>query len=192
MPTETKNWEMIEKLIRLANNNPNENEANLAARKACSLLENVRFKTKAPVGQGPGPRTSPTGRHTYSGRYDSMWDEVFRNSDAFWKEKEREEKVKKERAEEFNKRREAEEKARTEQEKKWEESAKKNFIDFEDLLGKKINWSKVSESPFYEEYSRKTRSDTPKIMKCVKCGKEQETRYMGNPGSFRCFGCWSK
>jgi hypothetical protein len=33
----------IQKLIRLANNNPNENEANLAARKVCSLLNDYKF-----------------------------------------------------------------------------------------------------------------------------------------------------
>jgi hypothetical protein len=38
------NFDLIEKLIRLANNNPNENEANLAARKVCRLLAEGNFK----------------------------------------------------------------------------------------------------------------------------------------------------
>ncbi len=37
------NLELIEKLIRLANNNPNENEANLAARKVCEMLAEYQF-----------------------------------------------------------------------------------------------------------------------------------------------------
>jgi len=37
------NIELIKKLIKLANNNPNEHEANLAARKACHLIEEGKF-----------------------------------------------------------------------------------------------------------------------------------------------------
>lgn len=37
------NLDLIKKLIRLANNNPNDNEANLAARKACRLIEEGKF-----------------------------------------------------------------------------------------------------------------------------------------------------
>jgi hypothetical protein len=36
--------DLIMKLVRLANNNPNDNEANLAARKVCKLLEENNFK----------------------------------------------------------------------------------------------------------------------------------------------------
>lgn len=32
------NWDQLEGLVKLANNNPNENEANAAARKVCSVL----------------------------------------------------------------------------------------------------------------------------------------------------------
>lgn len=38
------NIELLKKLTRLANNNPNENEANLAARKVCKMLEESDFK----------------------------------------------------------------------------------------------------------------------------------------------------
>lgn len=38
------NIELIKKLIALANNNPNENEANLSARKVCQLLKDYNFK----------------------------------------------------------------------------------------------------------------------------------------------------
>jgi hypothetical protein len=37
------NIELLKKLTRLANNNPNENEANLAARKVCKMLEDGKF-----------------------------------------------------------------------------------------------------------------------------------------------------
>lgn len=38
------NFDLITKLAKLANNNPNENEANLAARKVCRLLAEGEFK----------------------------------------------------------------------------------------------------------------------------------------------------
>ena len=37
------NYDLIIKLAKLANNNPNENEANLAARKVCKLLAEANF-----------------------------------------------------------------------------------------------------------------------------------------------------
>lgn len=44
------NYDLIEKLIRLANNNPNENEANLAARKVCKFLADHSFHNDPPHG----------------------------------------------------------------------------------------------------------------------------------------------
>jgi len=38
------NFDLITKLAKLANNNPNENEANAAARKVCKLLAEANFK----------------------------------------------------------------------------------------------------------------------------------------------------
>lgn len=43
------NFDLIEKLIRLANNNPNEHEANLAARKVCRFLNDHKFHETIPV-----------------------------------------------------------------------------------------------------------------------------------------------
>lgn len=37
------NIDLLIKLVKLANNNPNENEANLAARKVCKLIEESKF-----------------------------------------------------------------------------------------------------------------------------------------------------
>lgn len=44
--------EKIKSLIRLANNNPNDNEANLAARKACKVLAENNFAALAPRANG--------------------------------------------------------------------------------------------------------------------------------------------
>lgn len=38
------NLKLLTKLVKLANNNPNENEANLAARKVCKIIEESQFK----------------------------------------------------------------------------------------------------------------------------------------------------
>lgn len=38
------NIDLLTKLVKLANNNPNENEANLAARKVCKIIEEGEFK----------------------------------------------------------------------------------------------------------------------------------------------------
>ena len=43
------NFDQIYKLIKLANNNPNDNEANLAARKVCKLLADYKFESVKPV-----------------------------------------------------------------------------------------------------------------------------------------------
>lgn len=37
------NTELLIKLVKLANHNPNDNEANLAARKVCKMIEEARF-----------------------------------------------------------------------------------------------------------------------------------------------------
>lgn len=44
------NLDLIIKLVKLANNNPNENESNLAARKVCKLIAegNYKFSIDAP------------------------------------------------------------------------------------------------------------------------------------------------
>lgn len=58
MSNKAINFEIVLKLIRLANNNPNEHEANLAARRVCILLKDWK-----PIEEVP--KQSPTGR-TYS------------------------------------------------------------------------------------------------------------------------------
>lgn len=202
----------LEKLIRLANNNPNDNEANLAARKVCKMLENVRFNFKKPGvppnNSRPGAtRPSPTGRTGFN------WDDVFRSPESFWRERDKEREREQKRAEEFNKERAREERARqarekekTTQEKAWEGGArgggktdrnKRNMDDmindilngklhFEDFI---INFSRVQESPFAEEYKQtKVRN-----LKCTICKKIKATAFVGHESNFVCMECpWSK
>lgn len=67
------NLDQLIKLAKLANNNPNEHEANAAARKVCRLIEagNYQFvNTKEPASVGSEART---------------WSETRRADEPFWK-----------------------------------------------------------------------------------------------------------
>lgn len=69
------NLEKLIKLAKLANNNPNDNEANLAARKVCKMIadNNYQFNNiQAPFKQDP--RTGPI-----------TWDDVKRSTEPFWR-----------------------------------------------------------------------------------------------------------
>lgn len=206
----------LEKLIRLANNNPNDNEANLAARKVCKMLENVRFNFRKP-GQttsnsgNTGPWRPPTqSRPSPTGRQGFNWDDVFRSPESFWRERDAERAREQKRAEEFNKEREREERARqarekekTAQEKAWEGGARgggktnrnrRNMDDMiNDILNGKldfedfiINFSRVQESPFTEFYKQPLEK---KILKCKKCKQDKETGFVGHPSQFLCMEC---
>ncbi len=85
--------EMIIKLAKLANNNPNENEANLAARKACKLMGEADFKfptsnqggTWNDVKRSTEPQWSSQ-RPSSSG-FDPFWDmfnREYTRKDPFW------------------------------------------------------------------------------------------------------------
>jgi len=78
------NLDLLIKLVKLANNNPNENEANLAARKVCKIIEEgkYQFNNKQPE-QPKQPQyqaaSNPTGNPfedflRYYGRYGSPFD----------------------------------------------------------------------------------------------------------------------
>lgn len=68
------NYDLIIKLAKLANNNPNENEANLAARKVCKLLAEGNFqfnKGQARPANNPTPPKQPVYDATF---YDEVTD----------------------------------------------------------------------------------------------------------------------
>lgn len=64
------NLEIVKKLIKLANNNPNEHEANSAARKVCRELDGYDFNT---ISSPPKQETPKT------------WNDVRRSSKPQWK-----------------------------------------------------------------------------------------------------------
>lgn len=61
-----KNIELLIKYTRLANNNPNEAEANLAARRACKLLAELTEQFKQPINIGAPRINNPTDRNAYT------------------------------------------------------------------------------------------------------------------------------
>lgn len=84
-----KEKEKLEKLVRLANNNPNENEANLAARYACKMLEEHKFDLnitlsapESPIGgtwQDVCRSTESPPWSRYQGGWDFYAEEILKN-----------------------------------------------------------------------------------------------------------------
>lgn len=90
----SKQLEILKKLTALANNNPNENEANLAARKVCRLLQESNFiltvnstwndvkRTTEPEIKSTRSSSNPSRygdwvRQHYNTRYET-WEDIFR------------------------------------------------------------------------------------------------------------------
>lgn len=70
------NLDLLKKLVNLANHNPNENEANAAARRVCRLLEESKFVIEVAPSQSvkqnpfyPKSRTGATVKVTPPKRY---------------------------------------------------------------------------------------------------------------------------
>ena len=63
------NLELLIKLVKLANNNPNENEANLAARKVCRIIAEGNYKFNQPALRPnlyPNEKSKPSVRNPYT------------------------------------------------------------------------------------------------------------------------------
>lgn len=88
--------ELIVKLAKLANNNPNENEANMAARKVCKLLEALNFENgwntsrRAAPPPSPNPTPNPARPPEQSGRSAmDEFEEFIRRQQEYYAEKAR-------------------------------------------------------------------------------------------------------
>lgn len=71
------NLDLLKKLTRLANNNPNDNEANLAARKVCRMLEECSFTLNNGNSTQQAPPNFRTTTNPQSTSYD-WFSEMFR------------------------------------------------------------------------------------------------------------------
>lgn len=188
------------KLTRLANNNPNENEANLAARKVCKMLEECNWKlngssSTSQTKRGPTTwadvkrSTEPWWKSTYQ-NYD--WEKAYRDA------KERERKRKEEDAK-YSKEYEAEERKfykkckfcgrkdyKTAEERKHYDPTKNESIYV--CRDCAFNESKKYE---YKHQKHKENYEPPeRVLKCKVCGKEVKTRFVGHSSQFTCTNCW--
>jgi hypothetical protein len=68
------NLDLLKKLTRLANNNPNDNEANLAARRVCKILEEGNWSLPSIQSR---PNTVPP----------RTWNDAWRSTEPQWKSK---------------------------------------------------------------------------------------------------------
>lgn len=153
--------ELIIKLTRLANNNPNEHEANSAARRVCQLLAELNFTLDV---------ISPSKQSTVT------WNDVKRATEPFWKS--RPEPPTNQQEDWFNKYREERERMRNERNPWVYEPTQKQREYFDEFMkGFKVP---------YTEYRPKERSEQ-RVRKCVDCGKEELTRRITNV--FRCNEC---
>lgn len=66
------NFELLKKLTRLANNNPNDNEANLAARKVCKMLAESDFAYVQQLPPEPH-KTEPKSTSTWKRSSEPQW-----------------------------------------------------------------------------------------------------------------------
>lgn len=182
------NYDLLIKLARLANNNPNDNEANLAARKVCKLIAEGNYKfEKWPIGatyQNPftGPVTQrPQG--TWEGFRPSSAQQAYQQQEA------------RQQQEEANRQRGQ------------ERPAYYDFsFDFD--IEKILEMLKNRNPDFYKQYTEGT-WETPNYtkapynpfvgdrkpprpkrkLKCSKCGDENETAFAGPPSLYLCYAC---
>jgi hypothetical protein len=186
--------EKLKSIIRLANNNPNENEANLAARKACKILaeDNFKFLNPQPAttwndvkrSTEPGFRSPPTGKRAY----DPIWEDMLRRG--------REQRVEAEKA--ARAARDAErirqEQVRKEQAKREEENKKAyQSVHYEPINYKDFVYD-FDNDIFENFYETNFKPGNPhqrrdSIRTCSKCGLRTSTYNKENP--FICGICAS-
>jgi hypothetical protein len=195
------NLELIIKLVKLANNNPSDNEANLAARKVCRLIEDGKFqftevKTAAGKVRSASNPTPNQGAQT--------WNDVKRSEESQWRAHYYEqpryhpgfdevwELLRKMREEQARKaaERDAESRRRAGDEY-WKQQANRN----------PFSWDKTKvdfdfETPQYKKYWSGEAEGKPKKEKrdkrplpCKDCGKEYMTAFVGPPQMFTCHEC---
>lgn len=160
------NLDLLKKLTKLANNNPNDNEANSAARRVCKMLEEANWSlpSKTPnidaMKQGTWEGFKPTpAQQQHPWNYprqggpiftQEMYDELMRKT--------------------------------REQEKEY----RRGFYTGKD-------WNQPINEPLNNARSKRGFNPNEKsLKKCTKCGKEVMTGFLGRPERFICQDCvWS-
>lgn len=174
------NLDLIKKLTRLANNNPNDNEANLAARKVCRMLEESNWSLPS-VQSRPNTVNMGTPPHT--------WNDIRRSPTPEWSSKPPTEsnEYDHQAAEREEHRRRQEDFYNFYRKNYWKPSPKQEeyFRDiFREGSYRGVDWGS---NPF--EPKKPPKEKRP--LECTKCHKTVETGYVGN--LFVCSDCqWSE
>jgi len=210
----------LKKLTRLANNNPNDHEANLAARRVCKMLEEANFTlTSAP------PPSMHGVAYDEASNMGDIFSEMLRQQAKQQADRlRREEEVHKKAQERVRKQQEeARAQAAKEQVKRQQQDPDEWFQDVMrskwtnrrtgeviteleyqsrnlgrkkpkshwDFVAENMNWEPPNYNYWNGEQTRGRRQDRPsRTLVCKKCGKEQETKFMGTPETFLCWSCW--
>ena len=165
------NIDILKKLIKLANHNSNDHEANSAARRVCKMLgeaidsgklnfNSIKKETKPPVS-----KQETNYRDT---RYDyAYYDEVKNVNDNFWKMIQDILKKDKEKYKNYS-------------EGNWD-----NFDRTKEPEFKSYNPYDIYDIPFTKSKKKKEK----RILNCTKCKQDKETKFVGHQAVFICADC---
>lgn len=164
------NLDLLKKLTRLANNNPNDNEANLAARRVCKMLEESDWKILPEV------------KTAYGKMNEGQWASPKPpdpNSDWF----NRQQHTQPRRPDNPNQEYDSSGRPKPPKSPPKQEPVKPP-------PGWNNPFEKINETFFNEVFGRRK---APERLKCTKCGNLKLTSFIGNPAVFICQDCnWSK
>lgn len=162
------NYKLIEKLAKLANNNPNEHEANMAARKVCKLLAegNFKFNESKIISMGTPPSNSS------SSIYDNLRDmmnNIRKDEEQYYKQKFYSNPFK-------------------------TGSYQSPFETGQAGQGKSEQRTyNLKDEKYYAQRRERGFGDTKRQLVCKKCKQIKETIFVGLPEVFECNECiWNK
>ncbi len=171
------NLDLLKKLTRLANNNPNDNEANLAARKVCKMLEAGNWELPAL------PTYKPEKKVTTWGDVTRSTEPEFRSK--YYSEPEAKADADRRQAEWFN---EFFRKMTDAERERWKQYREGSW----ETKRPPPRWN-PEDYPFYKEGKKSSaysNRDKKRMLRCTKCGVDKETGYVGN--LYVCTDCYWK
>lgn len=191
------NLDLLKKYTRLANNNPNEHEANVAARRVCKMLEEANWNLGTivppikPIVQptsNPGPKDSDWVRNN--------WKPTQAQEDFFREGRWKPPNWKPAGTSEYQQA-QAQEHARQKQKdyvgdwySYYDEMGDLGDAFWEKIKGNTKNpYQRYTEPPSPPDSSAKYDKNNKKILKCTICREDHNTGYIGHPGTYICNRC---
>lgn len=154
-------FDLLKKLTRLANNNPNENEANLAARRVCKILEESNFSLSEAYTNPKPPSSKPNYSHVNNPvNYNSWVYDWFRDSN--------------------------EKRYKQYAEGSWDSS---QWTDKDRKTSEQAKPKEPFKESNYYAYEPIKQKKEKRTLKCSKCGKMQETLFVGLEDVYECNNC---